>query len=204
MSGFFSSELRIAKTVACSNGANGPGKRFVIWTQGCSLGCPGCCNPDFQDPKGGKAFDFEDLIEKIHDARRKFKLTGITLTGGEPLDRAKQLLYVVYRFAYEETKRPLSIMLFTGYTEREVGPWQAQSDKAKIWNMCDIVVSGRFEQKQAIKNPKGLLASSNQKLYFPTGRLDESSMDDLPAGEVIISPDGKNVVLTGMAPGALD
>lgn len=25
--------------------ANGPGVRFVVWSQGCTLGCPGCFNP---------------------------------------------------------------------------------------------------------------------------------------------------------------
>ena len=25
--------------------ANGPGVRFVVWLQGCTLGCPGCFNP---------------------------------------------------------------------------------------------------------------------------------------------------------------
>ena len=25
--------------------ANGPGARFVVWLQGCTLGCPGCFNP---------------------------------------------------------------------------------------------------------------------------------------------------------------
>ncbi|NJO00209.1 MAG: 4Fe-4S cluster-binding domain-containing protein, partial [Anaerolineales bacterium] len=24
---------------------NGPGLRAVLWVQGCSLGCPGCFNP---------------------------------------------------------------------------------------------------------------------------------------------------------------
>lgn len=199
-------QTRVAKTLSCSRGANGPGKRFVIWVQGCRLKCPGCCNPDFQDPAGGTIVDLDTMVKKITEARRRHKITGITLTGGEPLDQARNLNYILWRFApnASNTDNPLSLLLFTGYTEREVGPWQDRSDAARLWSMADIVVSGRYDQKLALNPPQGLLASSNQKLYFPTGRLDESSMDSLPAGEVIISPDGKNVVLTGMAPGALD
>jgi len=26
--------------------ANGPGKRFVIWVQGCDIACDGCFNPE--------------------------------------------------------------------------------------------------------------------------------------------------------------
>ena len=29
--------------------ANGPGWRSVVWVQGCSLGCPGCFNPQTHD-----------------------------------------------------------------------------------------------------------------------------------------------------------
>ncbi|MCU0780030.1 MAG: radical SAM protein [Akkermansiaceae bacterium] len=32
--------------------ANGPGWRSVVWVQGCSLGCPGCFNPQTHDWEG--------------------------------------------------------------------------------------------------------------------------------------------------------
>ncbi|HEY8504811.1 MAG TPA: 4Fe-4S cluster-binding domain-containing protein, partial [Gemmataceae bacterium] len=45
--------LSIAQTVACTE-AEGPGKRFAVWFQGCPLRCPGCCNPEFLPFKGGE------------------------------------------------------------------------------------------------------------------------------------------------------
>ena len=31
--------------VAPRSAANGPGVRYVVWSQGCALRCPGCFNP---------------------------------------------------------------------------------------------------------------------------------------------------------------
>jgi len=33
---------------------NGPGKRAVVWVQGCTLGCPGCFNPQTHSVAAGK------------------------------------------------------------------------------------------------------------------------------------------------------
>ena len=44
--------LRIAQIVP-STEAEGPGRRFALWFQGCSLRCPGCCNPEMLPFTGG-------------------------------------------------------------------------------------------------------------------------------------------------------
>jgi anaerobic ribonucleoside-triphosphate reductase activating protein len=43
--------LRLHGFVARSR-ANGPGIRAVVWTQGCTLGCPGCFNPGSHPSEG--------------------------------------------------------------------------------------------------------------------------------------------------------
>ncbi|HGG57662.1 MAG TPA: 4Fe-4S cluster-binding domain-containing protein, partial [Nannocystis exedens] len=45
--------LQIAHIVAITE-AEGPGRRFALWVQGCSLHCPGCCNPELFAAAGGQ------------------------------------------------------------------------------------------------------------------------------------------------------
>ena len=45
-------QLRVGQRVE-STEAEGPGTRFALWTQGCTLRCPGCCNPHLFADRGG-------------------------------------------------------------------------------------------------------------------------------------------------------
>jgi anaerobic ribonucleoside-triphosphate reductase activating protein len=45
--------LRVAQVVPCTE-AEGPGRRFALWFQGCPLRCPGCCNPEMLPFEGGQ------------------------------------------------------------------------------------------------------------------------------------------------------
>lgn len=66
---------------------DGPGLRFVIFTQGCPLRCLYCHNPDTRNPNGGKETSVDELmheIEKYH-AYTDHGHGGVTISGGEPL-----------------------------------------------------------------------------------------------------------------------
>ncbi len=66
---------------------DGPGIRFVIFTQGCPLRCLYCHNPDCRHLEDGKLITVEQLIREIKKYTSYFKSSGggITITGGEPL-----------------------------------------------------------------------------------------------------------------------
>ena len=49
--------------------ANGPGARFVVWFQGCTLGCPGCFNPTTHDPAAGRSVAIDELAAELARAR---------------------------------------------------------------------------------------------------------------------------------------
>lgn len=66
----------------------GPGKRYVIWTQGCEKRCPGCINPEGRDPSGGYEKSVPELIGSIAAAG---DITGVTVSGGEPFLRYEEL-----------------------------------------------------------------------------------------------------------------
>ena len=68
---------------------DGPGVRFVIFTQGCPLRCSCCHNPDTWDPNGGTCYTPEALVTRALRFREYFgEDGGVTVSGGEPLLQA--------------------------------------------------------------------------------------------------------------------
>lgn len=64
---------------------DGPGLRFVVFTQGCPLRCAYCHNPETQE-RGGTCYTAEELLQKVLRYRPYFgKEGGVTVSGGEPL-----------------------------------------------------------------------------------------------------------------------
>ncbi len=64
---------------------DGPGVRFVIFTQGCPMRCLYCHNPDTWDPKGGTVMTVEELLARYESNKSYYRKGGITVTGGEPM-----------------------------------------------------------------------------------------------------------------------
>ena len=65
---------------------DGPGVRFVIFTQGCPLRCGCCHNPDTWDTDGGTLYEPQELVRRALRFREYFGETGgVTVSGGEPL-----------------------------------------------------------------------------------------------------------------------
>ena len=70
---------------------DGPGVRFVIFTQGCPHRCLYCHNPDTWRLKAGRQVASADLLDQIENAATFLKRArgGVTLSGGEPLAQPK-------------------------------------------------------------------------------------------------------------------
>ena len=64
---------------------DGPGIRFVVFTQGCPLRCRYCHNPDTWKTTGGTMVTSEELLAQYAHKESFYKNGGITVTGGEPL-----------------------------------------------------------------------------------------------------------------------
>src|SRR5213075_124609 len=106
--------LHVAQIVPCTE-AEGPGRRFALWFQGCPLRCPGCCNPELLPFDGGRAMAVADVLQQVRGAAEAQGIEGITLLGGEPLAHAAGAA-VLARGAW---RLGLSVMVFTGYTLEE-------------------------------------------------------------------------------------
>ena len=72
---------------------DGPGVRFVIFMQGCSLRCKYCQNRDTWDLHGGTAYTVDELVKKILRYKNYIMPNGgVTVSGGEPLLQTKFLI----------------------------------------------------------------------------------------------------------------
>ena len=89
--------------------AHGPGERFVLWVQGCSLGCAGCFSPTTHERNGGELMEAQRLAEMILATKN---IEGVTISGGEPFQQARTLAGLT------ETVRGtgLTVMCYTGFT----------------------------------------------------------------------------------------
>jgi pyruvate formate lyase activating enzyme len=83
---------------------DGPGIRFVLFLQGCSLKCKYCHNRDTWDMTLGKEKTLEEIIEKVKRYKTYMNLSGggVTVTGGEPLLQVKFLIEFFKRLKEEK------------------------------------------------------------------------------------------------------
>lgn len=80
---------------------DGPGVRFVVFTQGCPLRCLYCHNPDTWQPNIGTKMTADEILAKYDLTKSYYKDGGLTVTGGEPL---LQIDFVIELFEKAKNK----------------------------------------------------------------------------------------------------
>ena len=174
--------MRVHEIVTCSE-VEGPGKRFVIWTQGCSIRCHGCFNTAAQDENAGTDMRVGEILAQIRAARSDFSITGITIAGGEPFDQYESLeaLISCSKLFFPE----LNIMLYTGYELGKI----LSSDKNRVSEFVDILIHGPFVKSKS-PDSRRWIGSTNQGIRFNNLEL-EKALTPWPLrdfkSEVIIS-----------------
>lgn len=169
--------------------ANGPGTRFVVWSQGCTLACPGCFNPDTHPAAGPSAVRTAgELVEQALAAGAD--LDGVTLTGGEPLEQPAAAAAFC---AGIRARSGLGVIVLTGFTRREI---EADPARAAAVADADLVVAGRYNRRLHLA--RGLRGSSNKEYWQRTGRYRAEQMSDVPELEITIEDDA-TLVFSGMA-----
>ena len=109
--------MQIHAVMDCSL-VNGPGRRAVVWLQGCEIYCPGCWNPASHLRTGGFAASAVEVAGQIEKAAQAYDLEGVTLSGGEPLHQISEIIELL---SFLKHGLPtLSAGIFTGYAEREL------------------------------------------------------------------------------------
>jgi anaerobic ribonucleoside-triphosphate reductase activating protein len=167
--------------------ANGPGARFVVWLQGCTLGCPGCFNPTTHDASGGRETSVADIAEQL---ARTSGIEGLSLSGGEPLQQPEAAAALLDA----ARARGLSTLAFSGYTLDEI---RALPHGPAVLDRLDVLVDGRYVAGERLAT--GLRGSANQRIHLLTSRYALADVEATPVAEIRIARDG-DVVLTGVNP----
>lgn len=170
--------------------ANGPGVRFVIWLQGCTLGCPGCFNP-LTHAAEGPTTPVVDLAAQLAAANGPGKmLDGLSLSGGEPMQQPAVALALL------RTARALgmSTLMFSGYTIDEI---RAIPEGRDVLAQLDVLIDGRYVSTERLAT--GLRGSANQRIQLLTDRYTLAQVEATPVAEIRIGPTGE-LALTGVNP----
>jgi anaerobic ribonucleoside-triphosphate reductase activating protein len=115
---------------------DGPGLRFVVFTQGCDKRCPGCHNPDSQPLGGGSPYSPDEIYEKI---AANPLCSGVTFSGGEPLLQAGALLPLAR--LVRDAGLPLAI--YTGDALEQIVE-RGDETQLALLALADVLVDGPF------------------------------------------------------------
>ncbi|HET9624607.1 MAG TPA: 4Fe-4S single cluster domain-containing protein [Kofleriaceae bacterium] len=151
--------LRVA-TIVDDTRAEGPGRRWALWVQGCTVRCAGCCNPEMFDPRRGEAMSDAALVARITAAQRG-GVEGISVLGGEPFEQAAGVAVL----AAHARAIGLTVMVFSGYRLDEL---RARPDAAPLLALIDVLVDGRFERDRPEPAPpagRRWIGSTNQERH---------------------------------------
>jgi anaerobic ribonucleoside-triphosphate reductase activating protein len=138
----------------------GPGKRFVLWVQGCPFNCKSCISPDYIPFDENTRISIEGLANYISEIDG---IDGITLSGGEPFSQAKNLTKLIKMLKGLNPK--LNFICFTGYS---FGALKSKAQK-ELLNVLDLVITELFIEE--LNSENGLRGSDNQNFIFLTDKL---------------------------------
>lgn len=144
---------------------NGDGLRVVLWVSGCSHNCKNCHNPITHDPNSGLDFDDKAKVE-IFDQLGKDYISGLTLSGGDPLYPDNRETVTALIKEVKEKFPQKNIWLYTGYT------WEEIKDLPLI-PYIDILVDGKYIENKSDRNIKWR-GSKNQKVIDVQKTLSEN------------------------------
>jgi len=163
--------------IETSNYVNGNGNRYVLWLQGCNLGCNGCWNQKSWSFENNILKNIDEIFEEI--LMLENVLDGVTFTGGEPFLQAGELSVLAQKI---KENTDLDLQIFTGYEFEEL----TKKEHKNLLKYTDILVAGRFDEAKE---------NNNQKIYILNDNCDLWHFDSNSV-EIEIDND-LNIIMTG-------
>jgi anaerobic ribonucleoside-triphosphate reductase activating protein len=138
--------------------ALGPGRRIGIWTQGCSIHCPGCVSLDTWKPDRSKAMEIDALIAWCKRVGAD-GFDGVTISGGEPFDQPKALaaLFDALLRWRRTCQQPFDILCYSGYRLERL-----RQEHPKLLARIDALICDPYVAGLATERP--WRGSDNQRL----------------------------------------
>lgn len=144
---------------------NGPGKRFTLWTQGCSKGCVDCFNPETWSNKNNIVLSTSEIFELIKEE----EIDGVTITGGDPFEQEEELLDLLILISNLSLSK--GVIVFSGFTYDEI---RENKIREKCCDYIDVLIDGRYEKENRVSDCfKG---SSNQNIIYFSSKVKEEEL----------------------------
>lgn len=157
--------------------ANGPGVRVSLFVSGCSHQCKGCFNPETWDFEYGNPYT-KETEDRIIEYLKPEYVKGLTLLGGDPLERCNQIALLPTVKRVKELYPKKDIWCYTGYDfekdviQRMVPGWEVTKE---LLTYIDVMIDGEFIQE---KKDLSLVfrGSSNQRIIKVQETLAKGSL----------------------------
>ena len=142
-------------------GCLGPGRRAILWVQGCLLNCAGCIAAYMRPLEDRHWITVSDAAQRILSIPG---IEGITVVGGEPMLQAAALNRLCRRIT---AKGNLGVMVYTGYSLEDLKA-AGHPDVALFLGAIDLLVDGPYLPDT--DHAQKWRGSENQRLHFLTPR----------------------------------
>lgn len=145
--------------------ANGLGVRVSVFVSGCNHHCKNCFNQEAWDFDYGKEFTEKEIDKVIKELDHPY-ISGLSLLGGEPLERVNQQGLLPLLRKVKEKCPEKNIWCYTGFTfDTDVmgKMYKNWEETPELLSYLDVIVDGKFEEdKKDIK--LRFRGSSNQRI----------------------------------------
>lgn len=171
----------------------GPGDRVCLWTQGCKKRCKGCISPELQ-PYSGNEIDEDVLAKILIQVARKNNCTGITISGGDPLEQSQALLKLLTLLRNEFD----DILVYTGFELQDIQDGLVDIEAKKCLEYLDVLIDGKYIDELNYKDCV-LRGSSNQSIHFINKGLAPIYAEYMKQGRILESfVHNENTIVTGI------
>ena len=136
---------------------NGDGIRVVLFVSGWYHYCNNCHNSETWDCNSGKPFG-EEAVDLIVSELQKDYISGLTLSGGDPLyeNNLDDILSLVVKIKEQFPNK--NVWIYSGYTWEEL-----DKKRLEIVKKCDVFCDGEFVNELSDVNYPWV-GSTNQRV----------------------------------------